>query len=131
MTKSATLEPWSANGLRERSCITSLTVTSLESFRLDVLLSLQDALQEFAIAVGKVDLFDMKQLKEKSQLTQIPDDLNDGLHLALINLRRLKERITDDSTRNQINELIANSMNVVVQATTAQWPPQKISCRNR
>lgn len=48
-------------------------------FRLDVLLALQDALQEFAMAVGKVNIFDQKQLKDGGVLTQYPTDLNDGL----------------------------------------------------
>jgi hypothetical protein len=79
------------------------------NFRLEVLLSLQDALQEFAIATGKVNTFDYGQLRKVGELTRIPVDSDQRMHDALVNLRRLKERVPNDDFSPSASFLITCS----------------------
>src|ERR1700689_619453 len=58
-------------------------IEKARDFRMDVLLSLQDALQGYAIAMGKVSSFDHKQLREQGTLTKYPSELDEGARDAL------------------------------------------------
>ena len=86
-----------------------------QAFKIDVLLALQDALQQFVIAAGQASWADLRELRRTGTTVPYSDEVNKKNHETLIDLRRLKERVIDDALREGINRLIEMSFRRIDQ----------------
>lgn len=77
------------------------------TFQRDTLLELQDELQRLVRVTAKINLQDLRTLKEHGQLYLLPDGLSDEAFQIVVAVQRLRARVLDDELRQRTAEFIA------------------------
>lgn len=76
------------------------------TFQRDTLLELQDELQRLVRVTAKINLQDLRTVKEHGQLYQLPEGLSDEAFQIVVSVQRLRARVLDDELRQRIADFI-------------------------
>jgi hypothetical protein len=85
------------------------------TFQRETLLALQEAAAELGRATGRISHLDTMAVHSTGKTQLLPDDLNQGYHLAQVRMNLLGVRVRDDSVR----DLVEKFRQFSVQSTMA------------